>query len=559
MRCAIYARYSSDNQREASIEDQVRICRARAEREGWTVVDVYADYAISGASASRPRFQQLISDARAGRFEVILAEALDRVSRDQEHIAGFYKQASFAGIRVVTIAEGDISELHIGLKGTMSALFLKDLAQKTHRGLEGRVRAGRSAGGVAYGYDVVRHLDDRGEPLRGERAINPAEAVVVRRIFSLCAGGHSPIAIARLLNAEHVPGPGGRAWRDTTIRGHALRGTGILRNELYVGRLIWNRMHFLHDPTTGKRISRMNPHDQWVIEDVHAQRIVDQPLWDQVQTRLGEIRAAAGADDPDRPRYWEQRRAEHVLTGKVFCGCCGGSFTNVGRDYLACGAAKRQGVCENRASIRRQKLDDLVLDALRTRLMAPALVAEFIREFTAEWNRLLGERSADRAPRERELVQVQRKLAGLIDALADGIRVPGVQQKLDDLDARRTTLEAELKAPPPLPVRLHPNLAEVYRQHVASLHDALRADPQGREALEIVRTLIERIEVHPAPGGGMEIEVVGELAAMVHLGMGEPAEREAVTADGRGLFARSVKVVAGTGNHRQLTLRPVAC
>ena len=142
MRCAIYARYSSDSQREASIEDQVRVCRARAEREGWSVAGIYADYAISGTSASRPRYQQLLADAKAGRFEVILAEALDRISRDQEHIAGFHKQASFAGVRVVTLAEGDISELHVGLKGTMSALFLKDLAQKTHRGLEGRAAPG---------------------------------------------------------------------------------------------------------------------------------------------------------------------------------------------------------------------------------------------------------------------------------------------------------------------------------------------------------------------------------------------------------------------------------
>jgi DNA invertase Pin-like site-specific DNA recombinase len=168
MRCAIYARYSSDAQSEQSIDDQVRICRARAEREGWTVVDVFADYAISGASASRPRFQQLISDARAGRFEIVLAEALDRVSRDQEHVAGFYKQTSFAGIRVVTIAEGDISELHIGLKGTMSALFLKDLAQKTHRGLEGRVRAGRSGGGLSFGYRVLRGVRPDGMLITGE-------------------------------------------------------------------------------------------------------------------------------------------------------------------------------------------------------------------------------------------------------------------------------------------------------------------------------------------------------------------------------------------------------
>ena len=87
-RCAIYARFSSDAQSEQSIEDQVRICRARAEREGWEVIEVYADYAISGATAARPRFQQMVADAQAGRFGVVLAEALDRISRVQDHIAG---------------------------------------------------------------------------------------------------------------------------------------------------------------------------------------------------------------------------------------------------------------------------------------------------------------------------------------------------------------------------------------------------------------------------------------------------------------------------------------
>ena len=123
-RCAVYARYSSDQQREASIEDQVRACRARAGREGWEVTVVHTDYVVSGATALRPGFQALLADLRGSAVDVVLAESLDRLSRDQEHIAGFYKQAGFAGVRIVTLAEGEVSELHIGLKGTMGALFL---------------------------------------------------------------------------------------------------------------------------------------------------------------------------------------------------------------------------------------------------------------------------------------------------------------------------------------------------------------------------------------------------------------------------------------------------
>ena len=383
---AVYARYSSESQSEHSIDDQVRVCRARAEREGWTVVEVYADYALSGATTNRPRLQALVAEARSGRFDVVLAEALDRISRDQEHTAGIWKTLTFAGIKMVTLAEGEITELHVGLKGAMNALFLKDLAAKTHRGLAGRVQAGKSGGGLSYGYSIPRRFDARGEAVRGEREINPAEAAVVRRIFSLFAAGSSPIAIAKALNADGVPGPGGKAWRDTTIRGHAARGTGLLRNELYVGRLVWNRMRFVRDPASGKRVSRPNPRDAWVTTEVPELRIIDDETWARVQERLGEIRTKAGADDPDRPKFWEKRRSSYILTGKVFCASCGGALSNIGRDYLACAAARRQDVCANRRGIRRQALEDLVLDAMRTRLMEPALVEAFIEDDPAPEN-----------------------------------------------------------------------------------------------------------------------------------------------------------------------------
>jgi DNA invertase Pin-like site-specific DNA recombinase len=244
MRAVIYARYSSDNQREASIEDQVRLAHGHIESRGWTYLHAYNDRAISGASALRPGYQRLLADARDGQFDVVVAEALDRLSRDQEDVAALYKRLSFAGIRIVTLAEGEVSELHVGLKGTMNALFLKDLAQKTRRGLEGRVREGRSAGGLCYGYTVVRETDARGEPVRGGRRIDEAEAAVVRRIFEQFATGMSANAIAKQLNAEGVPRPRGLLWRDTAIRGHRQRGTGILNNELYIGRLVWNRLRY---------------------------------------------------------------------------------------------------------------------------------------------------------------------------------------------------------------------------------------------------------------------------------------------------------------------------
>src|SRR3546814_1779480 len=110
------------------------------------IADSYADAAISGSSMIlRPAVQKLLADAQAGKFDIVVAEALDRVSRDQADVATFYKHLQFARVPLVTLAEGEISELHVGLKGTMNALFLKDLAKKTHRGLRGRVEKGFSA------------------------------------------------------------------------------------------------------------------------------------------------------------------------------------------------------------------------------------------------------------------------------------------------------------------------------------------------------------------------------------------------------------------------------
>jgi DNA invertase Pin-like site-specific DNA recombinase len=228
-RDVVYARYSSDNQRDASIEDQVRQCRARIEQEGWQLEAVYSDHAISGATTLRPGYQKVLEDARAGRFEVLVAEALDRLSHDQENIAGLFKQLSFAGVRLITLSEGEVGELHVGLKGTMNALFLKDLAQKTRRGLEGRVRQGKSGGGLCFGYDVVRKFVAAGEAVRGERCINNAEAAIVRRIFEEFANGRSPRAIAQSLNKDGIPGPAGRSWGPSTIYGNWQRGTGILK------------------------------------------------------------------------------------------------------------------------------------------------------------------------------------------------------------------------------------------------------------------------------------------------------------------------------------------
>src|SRR5712691_8882740 len=369
MRAVIYARYSSDLQRESSIDDQIRICRKRIEHEGWEYLHAYTDRALSGASALRPAYQSLLEDARHGQFDLVVAEALDRLSRDQEDVAGLFKRLRFAGVRLFTLAEGEISELHVGLKGTMNALFLKDLKVKVKRGLTGRVKQGKSAGGLAYGYRVVRELDEHGELIRGGRRIDEAEAQVVRRIFEMFASGKSPRMIAKMLNAEGVPGPHARTWCDTMIRGHRLRACGILHNEIYIGCLVWNRQTFIKDPANGRRVPRYNPETEWIRQEVSDLRIVEQELWESVRARLDGIYASAPVTKARAREFWKHRRTKHLLTGSVRCAECGSPYSSAGRHYLACSAARRGGTCSSRRGIARETLENVVLDALKRHLL----------------------------------------------------------------------------------------------------------------------------------------------------------------------------------------------
>lgn len=220
-------------------------------------------------------------------------------------------------MNIVTLSEGEISELHVGLKGTMNQLFLKDLAAKTHRGLRERVEAGRSGGGNSYGDDVVRRLGDDGMPVTGERAINEDEAALIRRIYAKFSDGLSPKAIAKKLNREDIPGPGGKTWHDTAIRGHRTRGTGLLNNELYIERLVWNRQRYIKDPETGRRVSRLNAPDKWIITEVSEMRIVDDALWDRVNQRQGEIDATPRVQAIRETRFWEKTRASRAPAHKI--------------------------------------------------------------------------------------------------------------------------------------------------------------------------------------------------------------------------------------------------
>ena len=543
MKVALYARYSSDSQRDASIADQLRICRAHAERQGWTIFEEYTDHAISGASLLRPGIQAMMVDAQQSRFQVVIAEAMDRLSRDQEDIAGLFKRLAYGEVKIVTLSEGEVTPLHVGLKGTMNALFLKDLADKTRRGLRGRVEQGKSGGGNSYGYAVVRQIDAQGEAVRGERSVDPTQAVIVRRIFEDYAAGKSAKRIATELNRQKVCAPTGGDWGFSTICGNPKRGTGILNNELYVGKLIWNRQRFVKDPETGKRQARPNPREDWITHEVPELRIIDDALWSAVKARQCAMKAELPEEGASMLTTARDRtRARYLLSGLTRCGKCGGGYSMISTDMLGCSTARNKGTCDNRKNIRRDELEVRVLGALREHLMEPDLFAQFCEEFTREMNRLrsAGRQTLDAAA--AEIKKIDRDLDMLVDMILRGGAADRLNARMVSMEARKRDLEAALdrsKDPGPL---LHPEMAGYYRRQVHSLHEVLHYGPdvERLRATEILRSLISAIVLTPYKAG-MEIDVQGDLAGILTIATN--AKSPAVLRAG----LSQVELVAGTG------------
>jgi site-specific DNA recombinase len=533
----IYARYSSALQNAASIDDQIRLCRERLDQDKIKVRDVFIDRAISGSSLhARAGIQALLEEVARGDVDIVIAEALDRLSRDQEDIARIYKRLSFAQVTLVTLAEGEINELHIGLKGTMNALFLKDLASKTRRGQRGRVEAGKIPGCKSYGYRLVPTLNADGTVNRGEREIIEDEARVIKRIFKDYAEGKTARQIAAGLNKEGLASPRGGVWNASTINGNRKRRNGILNNELYLGNIVYNRQRFVRDPETGKRRSRPNPEALWVTKHVPHLQIIEQEIWDKAHAIKAKYASKCGNKRQTRKR---------LLTGLVQCGCCNGSMTIIGRERYACSARREQGTCFNGTSIKAQDLEQRVFEGLRSILVGrkEALKA-FAEAFHTEVKRRQTSKASNKTKVQKDLLKVETGMKRCVDLLLHSdTPMESIRNTLEELEVQKRTLTRELSLQTEEDkIILHPNIGKLYARKVGDLKSLLQNDVTKHQATEVIRSLIERIVVSPTGQRGKSDMVLhGALASIVAYASA-PAQSGAVTSGiGR------VLLVAGVG------------
>ena len=331
MRCGLYARFSSDSQHPASIDDQVLACGRYATQQGWQVLEEhrYVDEALSGVGVEhRPAYRRLLAALTSPTpFDVLLVDDLSRLSRDAAEILRLVRLLQGVGVKLISVADGietghKLSKLVVSVKAVINELYLDDLRDRTLRGLHGRFARGLHTGGRIYGYrsvpvvDTTGRVDAAGQPLvlGTALAVDEAEARTVRQTFEWFAGGLSLRAIAHRLNSERVPFPAEPTRRGAKRKGWASSAVRvILLNEKYIGRWVYGRRLFTKDPVTGRRRAQLRPRADWQLAEHPDLRLVEAELWETVQAKF---RRRASIPGSGRMAVWPATRPERRPDGR---------------------------------------------------------------------------------------------------------------------------------------------------------------------------------------------------------------------------------------------------
>ncbi len=460
MRAAIYARYSSENQRPESIEDQIASCRKLAQDKGITVDDrhVYSDHATSGSRRDRDGLNALLEASRNHSFDIVLVDDLSRLARDNFFMLSVLADLNFAGINVISVADGldstdDESKLGIQIRGIFNELQLQDLKKKTLRGQIGQKKRGYSAGERVFGYKSFPFgetiVDKKGMPRpEGYKfEIEPREADVVLRIFHEFRDGSSIHAIVKALNEDGVPGRNNvkQKWASSTVG-------RILGNEKYVGKWVWNKSESRRDPKTGRRRRFPKPESEWITIVDESLRIVSQDLWDDVQLRRESMKKSWPGGHGKRgfegkKGSHEAQYPSHLLSGAMTCATCGATITQVGGKgggYFGCPGAKKSA-CSNKVIVRRRLIENVFLEQIREHIASPEQIQDILQRVQKEIQ-ILSQDVPDKIHRkESELSSEERRLANFIDFVGEGRGSRALAKALTEAERKVDELQSELE------------------------------------------------------------------------------------------------------------------
>ena len=451
LRCAAYIRVSTSMQNPLSPEDQLRKCREFAAREGWEILgdQVYSDEALSGVGSDRPGLTRMM-EAAASRnrpFDAVLVDDSSRLSRSLSDAMRIFERLNFAGVRVVAVSQGidskdEQADVLVTVHGLMDSLYVKELAKKTHRGMEGNLLRGFHTGGRCFGYETVQ--SEGGKKLQ----VVEDEAVTVRRIFEMSAGGAALKTIAKALNAERIPAPRPRSgrsaagWCPTAIR-------AMLHNERYVGRMVWNRCKFVKVPGTNRRVARLRPENEWRTNSLPELRIVNDELWETVQARLRWLKESYKGN---RPNGLLSRNAgsKYLFSGMFICADCGGRLAIITgsrkNDHPRWGCPRNysRGTCSNSLRERNDRVESQILERLQEAVLQPEAMEYALAKFELELEESFNSVSGEIDTRRKRMDTLDVELGRLAEAVAMQGANTALMKAIADRESEHRAIEQML-------------------------------------------------------------------------------------------------------------------
>jgi site-specific DNA recombinase len=411
-----------------------------------------------------------------------------------ETLRGFAKSLHFWACGLVAVSQGidsqdEQAEVLFGVHALVDTIYIKELGKKTHRGLEGLALRGLHTGGNCYGYCNVRI--EEGVKLE----VNESEAGVVRRIFGMAANGLSLKIIAKTLTSEAISPPRRRANKDNTnwcpTAIHAM-----LRREMYIGRVIWNRSKFVKSPGTNKRVRRSRPPSEWRVIERPELRIVSDELWRHVQERLAWTKKI----------YGQQKRSgllnrsassRYLFSGIVKCAVCGGNLvitsgrSRRGHRRYGCSHHFYRGACPNGVQIRKEWLEGKLLSGLQEAVLAPAVVEYAVAQVARQIGEINANQSDDLGRAQKKKQTLEAELNRLVAAVADVGHSAFLLRAIEEREQELLNIDEQLQACNVGPRHMQPaELTAFVTSRLAIIHDLIESDVTQARA-EILKHVSE--------------------------------------------------------------------
>lgn len=429
---AAYARYSSDNQRDESIDAQLRAIEDYAKRNGYRIVKVYIDKAKSATTDKRPEFQHMVQDSDLDLFSAVIVHKLDRFSRNKYDSATYKRKLKRNGVKLLSVTENlddspESTILESVIEG-MAEYFSKNLAREVMKGMKETALQCKHTGGTPpLGYDI--------DPATKRYLLNESEAEAIREIFSMYLNGYGYRRMISELNRKGFKTKKGRPFGKNSIR-------ELLRNEKYSGVYVFNRASSKND--SGVRNNHQDKEDASIIRiDGGVPAIISKEDFQKAQRKM--------AANKRQPGFYCAKEI-YLLSGLIFCGECGLAMQGNHRrgndkrpKYISyrCGHRDRTKQCNNK-EIRREYIEMYVLDQLEQHLFNEAAIPRLLKMLNEYQSKTRSQVDKELSTFKKNLAETQKQIENIITAIGNGFFHETFKSRMSELEEEKLSLETSI-------------------------------------------------------------------------------------------------------------------